>query len=141
MCFTSEIHKTTINFLDLTINLGGDGSVVTKLYRKPISNNGFLHFESFHPTPLKRGMPTGQYLRARHNCSDEISFKSECDELYNRFRARGYSKKVLHRAYARARTTSREDLLVSKKKASQSELIIDTFDYNNKKVMSIFRKY
>lgn len=117
MRFTSEIHKTCINFLDLTISFGNEGNVTTEVYRKLTSTNGFLHWQSYHPKPLRSDIPIGQYLRARHNCSEETSFELECKELYNCFRAKGYPKKVLHRAYYRAKTTPRDDLLGPKPKS------------------------
>lgn len=139
--FTSEISKTTIHFLYLTITLGEDGSVMTKVYRKATSTNSFLHWNSYHPTPLKSGIPIGQYLREKRNCSDMTSFHSECGELYNRFRARGYPKKVLHRAYKRARDTPREELLKDKGPICSDNIIrcIGTYDTNNKKVKNILR--
>lgn len=72
----------------------------------------------------------------------ETSFETECGELYNRFRARGYRKKVLHRAYARANMTPLEDLLVPKR-TPRNEIIrcIGTFDVNNNRIRNILAKY
>lgn len=71
MHFTSEIHEISIHFLDLTISWGGDGSVVTKVFRKPTATNSFLHWGRYHPLPLRRGITIGQYLLAKRNCTDQ----------------------------------------------------------------------
>lgn len=145
MRFTSEIHSKSINFLDLTITLTGDGSVHTGVYRKETATNSFLHWDSSHPLPLKRGIPVGQYLRARRNCSDDIGFKSECDKLYRKFIQRGYPKKTLHRAFARASSTPRETLLsktITTKKPTDDKIrCIGTFDTNNIEVINILKRY
>lgn len=143
MHFTSEINPTSINFLDLTISLVGDGSVQTRVYRKETSTNSFLHWDSAHPVPLKRGIPVGQYLRARRNCSNESSFVDECNKLYNKFIQRGYPKKTLHRAYARAKATPRKSLLSKKtiEKTTQKIRCIGTLDTNNSEVINILKRY
>lgn len=103
MRFTSDFALHTINFLDLKISLAPDGIIHTEIYRKSTLTNRFLQWPSCHPEPLKQGIPIEQYLSARRNCSDEPSFDNECQELFIRFRNKGYPKKSLHRAYKRAR--------------------------------------
>lgn len=93
MHITSEIQKKNIHFLDLTITLTGDWGCTHEGLSQKTSTNGFLHWDSHHPASLKQGIPVGQYLCARRNCSDDASFKEECDKLYHRFRQRGYPKK------------------------------------------------
>lgn len=44
MKFTSEINKTKINFLDLTITLGTNGTIQMEVFRKTMSSNNFLHW-------------------------------------------------------------------------------------------------
>lgn len=106
---------------------------------KKTSTNNFLQWESYHPTPLKRGIPTGQYLRARRNCSDPIAFKEECDKLYVKFHQRGYPKKVLHHAFTRANATPRESLLQSSINIQSCNepitRLIGTYDTQNREVI------
>lgn len=145
MFFTSEINKHEITFLDLKILNDQGGCIQTEIYRKPTSTNGFLQWGSYHPTPLKRGIPTGQYLRARRNCSNEEAFEIECNNLYQRFVDRGYPKKHLKRAYWRAKHSEREELLKeSTNNRVQSELIIrciGTFDGHNPEVVGILKRH
>lgn len=58
-----------------------------------------------------RGIPQGQYLRLRRNCSTIEAFKNEAQDLCNRFLERGYPDHVLRRAYHSALTRERTDLL------------------------------
>lgn len=94
MLFASEINQNEIKFLDLKITTDLGGCIQTNVYRKPTSVNGFLQWQSHHPTLLKRGIPIGQYLRAWRNCSNEDTFEAECRNLYQRFVDMGYPKKT-----------------------------------------------
>lgn len=91
------------------------------------STNGFLQWQSHHPSPLKRGIPVGQYLRARRNCSDEATFEMECKELNQRFVDRGYPKRHLRRAYWRAKNTKREELLKEGTKQAEKKCCTDNY--------------
>ena len=46
--FTSNISTTSVNFLDVTIDLNG-GSISTKTYTKSTNTHAFLLYNSFHP--------------------------------------------------------------------------------------------
>ncbi|CAJ0937887.1 unnamed protein product [Ranitomeya imitator] len=107
---TSHISRTSVEFLDLKVSFAGS-NVVTTLYRKPTATNSLLHYSSFHPRHLKNGIPTGQFLRLKRNCSLTSDFQDEARILTDRFRHRGYPKKVISSAYQRARTSVRSDLL------------------------------
>uniref|UniRef100_A0A1B8XZB9 Helix-turn-helix domain-containing protein n=1 Tax=Xenopus tropicalis TaxID=8364 RepID=A0A1B8XZB9_XENTR len=100
--FTSDFGSKCLPFLDLSLAVTSQGLISTTIYRKPTSTNSLLHFSSFHPIPLKRGIPVGQYLRLRRNCSDLDDFKIKAIDLRNRFIQRGYPKRCLKRAYKRA---------------------------------------
>lgn len=72
--FTDELNEYIIPFLDVLISKMEDGSLGTKIYRKDTATNSLLRRESCHPKPLLKGIPKGQYLRVRRNCSNEKSF-------------------------------------------------------------------
>ncbi|XP_077137533.1 uncharacterized protein LOC143803584 [Ranitomeya variabilis] len=107
---TSNISRTSVEFLDLKLSLEGS-YVVTTLYQKPTATNSLLHYSSFHPRHLKNGIPTGQFLRLKRNCSLMSDFQREAKKLTDRFRHRGYPKRIISSAYQRARTSSRSELL------------------------------
>lgn len=99
--------------------------------------------QSFHPPALKRGIPKGQFLRAKRNCSNFPSFKKESDTLRKRFRDRGYPTTVLNKAYQQASVQDRTELL-SKNKSKESEdctRIIGTFDIAATEVRNILEMF
>lgn len=127
---TSHFSERTIEFLDLSFNCQGN-RVTTSLYRKPTSTNSLLRFDSFHPQHMRTGIPYGQYLRLRRNCTDLADFKVHAKELTLRFQQRGYPKKVFSRAYQRALIKDRATLLQSKPKTEKGEMRFAT-TYNNR---------
>lgn len=99
--FTMSWNDSSIDF-DITIHKDDLGILSSSLYRKRTAGNTILHASSFHPTNLISSIPYSQYLRIKRNCTDEIKFKQEADLLRDRLLNRGYSHRVLKRAYNRA---------------------------------------
>lgn len=91
--FSHEIHKGQNNFLDLTIFFKINKHIQTDIFKNPTSINCFLHWNSWPPGFLSRSIPTGQYLRARHNYSEERDFQNECLNLLLRFQHEVIQKK------------------------------------------------
>lgn len=92
-----------------------------------------LHADSFHPTPLKNSTPFGQYLCLHRNCSDENSFKEEAGKLQDRLLERGYSRSCLRKAFNKAATKSRNDLLFKTQ-------VKQTSDCNKTRLIMCFSK-
>ncbi|XP_075208158.1 uncharacterized protein LOC142313057 [Anomaloglossus baeobatrachus] len=92
---TSHLSLTTVDFLDLKLSLE-NSRIITDLFRKPTSTNSFLHYSSFHPGHLRNGIPKGQFLRLRRNCSHDVDFRTQSRDLTRRFQARGYPKKDIN---------------------------------------------
>ncbi|CAJ0961379.1 unnamed protein product [Ranitomeya imitator] len=99
-----------IDFLDIKIGVGSNGVVHTDIFRKSTSTNSFLYADSSHPISTVRGIPVGQFLRARRICSDDIKFEKEAMDLTRRFTQRGYSKRMIKRGYLRVSKTPRNQL-------------------------------
>lgn len=118
---TFTVDPTEIPFLDLSIRLE-KGKLLTKTYRKTTAANTLLVADSHHPKSLIRGIPVGQFLRIRRNCSTEDDFRRESDSLYNHFRERGYSHCTLRWARKIAASKNRTDLL------SPWELVPNAFE-------------
>ncbi|KAM9330533.1 alcohol dehydrogenase 1-like [Gastrophryne carolinensis] len=106
-----QLFFSLATFLDLDLHLEDNGSIRTNLHRKETATNSLLHFKSFHPKSLKERIPTGQLLRARRNCSIEVDFLKEAREMEERFRKRGYPRKIIQKASKKALETPRENLL------------------------------
>ncbi|XP_068114979.1 uncharacterized protein [Hyperolius riggenbachi] len=107
---TYTYSPTSISFLDLSVVKDG-GALRTTTYRKPTAGNTLLHATSHHPPHLIRGIPRGQFLRIRRNCSSEVDFQREAAEMYDRFRDRGYGHEALCSGAERAIQTPRSELL------------------------------
>ncbi|CAJ0968367.1 unnamed protein product [Ranitomeya imitator] len=100
-----------LEFLDLWIEASEDGVIHTDIYRKPMATNSYLMADSAHPISTIRGIPIGQFLRARRICSDPGAFERQCQDLTRRFEDRGYSRRMIRRGYKRALSTTRDQLL------------------------------
>lgn len=75
LTFTMSFDKKKIIFLIVTVEIIPDGVLVGDLYPKPSAGNTIIRADSFHPQPLLQSIPYSQYLRLRHNCSDDNKSK------------------------------------------------------------------
>ncbi|CAJ0955119.1 unnamed protein product [Ranitomeya imitator] len=110
-----KFSSVAVQFLDLEVKCQ-NGKLSTCLYRKPTAVNSLLEYRSFHPKHTRDGIPRGQFLRARRNCTDDEDFRREAHDLTERFRRRNYPKKCISRAYQRAKIQTQDTLLVPTKK-------------------------
>jgi hypothetical protein len=104
---------STLDALDVKLSIEMDGSISTSLYRKPTDGAQFLHWSSAHPRKLKESIPFAQLLRLKRNCSKEEDFLIEAKDLFERFRSRGYPEAILTKAWEKASSRSRSDLLIT----------------------------
>lgn len=119
-----------------------EGKLNTMTYRKPTSSNSLLHWGSYHSTPLKCGIPRGQYLRIKRNCSQEISYSRQARDLRNHFQDRGYPVGVLKDVHKHALHSKRHDLLSPRKKDNDNLIrLIGIFDHEVSNVRKIFDQY
>lgn len=73
----------------------------------------FFILEQFAPPPLtlRMGILIGWHLRAKRKCSEEECFQSACRNLLQIFQPKEYPKKLLKKAYGRAKRCKRYELL------------------------------
>ena len=67
-----------------------DGSLDVSIYRKPTHTDRYLHFESHHPTHVKRGMVRCLHDRAREITSTQDNLQKEVDHLARVLKQNGY---------------------------------------------------
>ncbi|CAH2293015.1 Hypothetical predicted protein, partial [Pelobates cultripes] len=136
---THVIDSEHLVFLDLNITVLEDGKVETELFRKDTATNSLLNWTSYHPVKLKSGIPFGQYLRARRNCSTETSFQREANKLRTMFKQKGYPNRILKRAYQRALLINRSESLRSSRPKSETKITrcVGTYDLYWDKVQKI----
>ncbi|CAJ0950508.1 unnamed protein product, partial [Ranitomeya imitator] len=89
---TSHFLQTGVEFPDLQL-YPKDSRIYTTLYRKSKATNSLLHFSSFHPQHLRRGIPKGQFYRVKRNCSTQDDFRAHSQDLTHPFKNKGYPKK------------------------------------------------
>lgn len=120
-----------------------DGNISSSLYRKPTTNNTFLHVFSTHPRTLLNSIPYSQYLWLRRNWSTDAHFKWEVDGLRIHLEQRGYSKKVLKRAYKRAIGSSTQDLLFGHRRelGSFPVKLITRYTHEHDAILNLIKKY
>lgn len=144
LTFTYDLNE--ISFLDLLIRIDGD-HLSTKTFLKATAANTLLEATSHHPKSLVRGIPTGQFLRIRRNCSLDQDYQAESKQLYKRFRERGYPHRSLKNSRKRASAIHRKELLIPKndqdanKSLSDQVKIITTFGTQWEDVRTILTKH
>ena len=99
---TTQRSKESLPFLDLTISTH-EGTLSTKLYRKPIDTFQYIRNDSGHPITTKRAVVHSQYLRVLRNCTLEVDKAKQCTEVTEAFVRRGYSAGFLKREYRAAK--------------------------------------
>lgn len=113
---TYAYDRLQLPFLDLMIKLE-NGKISTCTDRKQTAANTLLQADSHHPLWSKNGIPTGQFIRIKRNCSNTIDYRKESKDLYLRFRERGYSHKQIRKAKRKAAIRTRESLLLIDQKS------------------------
>lgn len=107
---TYTSHHETLPVLDLIVGTCGD-HIITKTYQKEIAENTLLEATSDHPRSLIQGIPVGQFLRIKRNCTLDKDFSTEAIDMYNQYRERGYSHKCIRQAKKRAHNIDRHKCL------------------------------
>ncbi|KAM4038417.1 uncharacterized protein ACNLHF_016739 [Anomaloglossus baeobatrachus] len=143
LSFTYDIGINKLAFLDVLLMRGTEGQIETQVFRKETATNSLLHWTSHHPEPLKKGIPKGQYLRLKRNCSTSEAFHKQAGDLCLRFSRRGYPVSTLKKAYNNAVMRDREDLLMARQKEEREKIIrvIGTFDNHNREIYTILEKH
>jgi peptide-methionine (R)-S-oxide reductase len=100
--FTSDFSYSRVNFLDVSVSLGPDGTITTDLFVKPTDTHQYLQWTSCHPNHIKKSIPYSQALRILRICSDLETAKTRCDELADYLIRRGYSSRLVRRQINRA---------------------------------------
>ena len=98
-------RSTRVEFMDLDIELQ-NGSVVTRVYEKPLALYQYIPPHSAHAPGNTPGLVIGQVLRFYQLCTRESDAQDQLRKFYKRLRARGHTRenllplfrKGLHRA-------------------------------------------
>ena len=142
--YTSESSRTTINYLDITVNLN-EGIMTTNTYHKPTDANNYLHYKSSHPKHQKESIPFSQYLRMKRNNSTDEGAKQSIDKLEQAFHQRGYPKITLDRSKTAVEPTTQLDLLNNpipdQKKTNDKIIFVTTYHPGAPAIKKSIMKY
>ena len=99
--FTVEQEEDgTLPFLDTLLRRRRDGSLDVSVYRKPTHTDWYLHFESHHPTHVKRGVVRCLHDRARGVVSTQDNLQKEVDHLARVLKQNSYPANFIRNASA-----------------------------------------
>ena len=109
--FTHEIEKDEqIAFLDVLLKKEQDGNLQTKVYRKPTSNNIYIHWESYAPKQWKIGTLSGIVRRAYEICSTDESLRQELEDVRRAFiETNGYPRNLVKSVLNKFRNNNLDD--------------------------------
>lgn len=120
--FTMEHNSEKMNFLDILVYKDSN-KLFSNLYRKSTDRNSILHGQSFHPIPLKRGLPISQFNRIRRICSSDSDYQLQADELTKRFQQRRYKNDWISNARQKFETVTQSECLEKvKSKKTQTKI-------------------
>ena len=77
--FTAEDTRAdwSLPFLDTLVTPKSDGSLQTKVYRKPTHTNQYLQWDSHHAMSNKYSVISSMLYRAKHTCSSQELLEEE----------------------------------------------------------------
>ena len=114
------------------------------LYTKPIDTHNYLNYQSCHPQNCKNGLPYGQFLRIKRNCTHHHINKEPETNLVRYLLQRGYPMELIRKAQDKCDAQVRASLLKTKEKPlnqiSRVPLVL-TYHPTNPPLIKIIKKY
>ena len=110
LTFTLEFDKYKMNFLDIMV-CKDSTKLYSNLYRKSTDRNTILHGDSFHPIALKRSLPVSQFNRIRRICTKDTDYRTQAEDLSNRFQQRHYKTEWISAARCKFETVTQKQSL------------------------------
>ena len=109
--FTKEASRSdgSMPFLDTIFNINDDGSLNTKVYRKPTHTDLYLQWDSHHAIAAKYSMINTLHHRARVECSNKQLLKEEEDHLQKVLTENKYPMWALNRVKLKTKATQAQD--------------------------------
>ncbi|CAJ0947650.1 unnamed protein product [Ranitomeya imitator] len=98
LMFTMTSSTEKVSFLDTLIFRDEQGNLKTDLYTKSTDRNSLLHYSSLHPVATKKSIPRSQFTRVQRIVTDPDLLQTRTDEMFLKFRERGYPVDLLTEA-------------------------------------------
>lgn len=97
------------------------------------------------PSLLSNLFPIRNHFRVKRNCSDTRDFQMEANKLRTRLLEKGYSKKMLKKAYQKAQALDRQEILYPKNQDKKENVnrirFITKFCDEHKAIRKTLQKY
>ncbi|CAH2312442.1 Hypothetical predicted protein [Pelobates cultripes] len=106
---TLTTDTQTVDFLDIRL-YKDDNTLAYTLFSKPTDRNTILHATSHHPRHLINSLPHSQFLRMIRNNSNINNTHIQLQQMWDKFKAMGYSNKILQAALDKCYVTSTTEL-------------------------------
>ena len=108
--FKGSVGKS-VDFLDTTVSLKGNGQITTSLYTKPTDASRYLHRRSDHGQHTFKSIAYSQFRRAIVLCSDENDRLRCIDYMSEKLRNSGYKEDEIANAKEKALALDRDEIL------------------------------
>lgn len=92
--FEWKISSNLITFLDVDVYVD-DGFLKSNIHIKETNCMQYLHYNSCHPTYVKRSVPKSLSVRAKRLCSENKNYVTYLEKLTTAFVDRGYPEKLV----------------------------------------------
>ena len=99
--FKGEVG-TSVDFLDVTVELTKHGHFNTKLYTKPTDASRYLHRRSDHGLHTFTSIPFSQFRRAVVLCSNTFERDESIEYISQKLRDSGYKTEEIENAKTKA---------------------------------------
>ena len=111
---------TSVDFLDVTVNIHPNGVLTTKMYVKPTDATRYLHRRSDHSPHTFVSIPFSQFRRAVVLCS-EPDEKIRCiNYIAEKLKNSGFYNEEIENAKQKALALNRDEILFGEKKQTGS---------------------
>ena len=109
--FTKEAGRSdgSMPFLDTLITINVDGSLNTKVYRKPTHTDLYLQWDSHHSIAAKYSVINTLHYRAKAVCSNKQLLKEEEDHLQKVLTENKYPMWALNRVKLKTKATQAQE--------------------------------
>jgi len=120
--FEMNHSQNEVNFLDTTIYIDKHTQTLhTKLYTKPTHKNQYLHYNSEHPSHVKKAIPYSQALRLRRITDNDDILHTELNTLKEKFIQRGYPQTLVETEINKVHQIERQNTLRYKSQQEKLE--------------------
>ena len=137
-----DIETKSVPFLDTVVSIDQNGYIQTDLYKKPTDTAAYLLPQSCHPGHITKNIPYSLAFRLKRICSQNTSFMAHLKSLNRDLLKRGYTQKILDKAFGRVVKIPRDNTLEKvAKNCKKKEVFALTFHKKLPSISNIIQKH